>query len=62
MKLKELKSILFSTRGNIQFAIVYDREKCDDIDKGSIEYIVEQYKEKEVKHIEAYEDNLIITI
>lgn len=51
MKLKELKSILHSGRGQIQMAIIYDREKNKDIDKGSIEYIMQEYGEMEVKRI-----------
>lgn len=62
MKLKELKTILYSNRGNIQFAILYDRNANADIETGSIDYIVEKYSEKEVKHIEAFENQLLITV
>jgi hypothetical protein len=62
MKLKELKTILFSSRGSIQFAILYDCNANADIETGSIDYIVEKYSEKEVKHIEAFENQLLITI
>ena len=63
MKLKALKSILYSTRGCVQFAIVYDSEKNTDIENGcSIEYAVKKHGEKEVMHIEAVENQLVITI
>lgn len=63
MKLNTLKPILYSTHGNIQFAIVYDSDKHADIENGcSIDYAVEKHGEREVKHIEAYENQLVITI
>ena len=63
MKLKEMKSVLFSRRGSVQFAIIYDLEKNEDIENGcSIEYAIKHYGEKEVKHIEAFENNLLITV
>lgn len=63
MKLNTLKPILFSSRGNIQFAIVYDSNKHADVENGcSIEYAVKNYGECEVKHIEAFENQLVITI
>ena len=41
MKLKELKSILRSNRGSVQFAIVYDSKTNTDIENGcSIDYAV----------------------
>lgn len=63
MKLKELKTILYSNRGNIQFAIVYDSKLNADVESGcSIEYAIEKCGEKEVKHIEAFKDQLLITV
>lgn len=63
MKLKELKAILYSSRGNIQFAIVYDMATNTDVENGcSIDYAVERYAEKEVKHIQAIDNQLVITI
>lgn len=50
MKLKELKSILCS-KERIQTAIVYDCKKNEDVDKGFIEYIMQEYGEMEVKRI-----------
>ena len=63
MKLKELKSILYSSRGSVQFAIVYDSKTNTDIENGcSIDYAVEKHGDKEVKHIEAFENQLLITV
>lgn len=69
MKLKELKSILYSQTGSFQWAIVYDWAKNIDLEKGcSIEYAIEHYGECEVKKIQScYEsdegqDYLVITI
>ena len=63
MKLKDLSSVLYSTRGSIQHAIVYDQEKNADIESGcSIDHAVEKYGERELKHIEAFENQLVITI
>lgn len=63
MKLKELKSILYSNRGCIQHCIVYDSSKDMDVEDGcTVEYAIEHYGDREVKHIEALNDDLIITI
>lgn len=63
MKLTELKSILYSSRGSVQFAILYDAKTNTDIENGcSIDCIVKNYGNKEVKQIEAFENQLIITI
>ena len=63
MKLRELSSILYSTRGNIQFCIVYDSEKRADIENGcSVEYAIDQHGDKTVKHLEAFEHQLLITV
>lgn len=66
MKLKELKSILCS-REQIQTAIIYDCKKNKDVDKGFIEYIMQEYGEMEVKRISSCIDFdgwdcLVITI
>lgn len=62
MKLGELKTILYSHRGCIQFAILFDSKKHADVASGSIDYIVETFSDEEVKHIEAFESQLLITI
>ena len=63
MKLKELKSVLRSNRGSVQFAIVYDNKTNTDIESGcSIDYAVEKHGDKEVIRIEAFENQLLITV
>lgn len=62
MKLKDLQGILYSIRGCIQFAILYDSKTGLDIITASIDHIVAEYGEKEIKHIEAVENKLIITV
>ena len=71
MKLKDLKSILYSDTGAIQWAIVYDHNKNEDLEKHcSIEFAVAHYGEYEVKRISACLDDsegftqrcLVITI
>lgn len=63
MKLKVLQSVLYSTRDSIQFAIVYDSKSNIDIENGcSVECAIQQHGDKEVKHIQAFENQLVITI
>lgn len=62
MKLKDLQGILYSSRGCTQFAILYDSKTGEDIVTASIDHIVAKYGEKEIKHIEASENKLIITV
>lgn len=63
MKLRDLKSVLYSDRGCIQFAIVYDHERHADIAAGcSVEYAVKEFGDKEVKQIGAFENQLLITV
>ena len=63
MKLDELKSILYSNTGNVQFTIIYDSKTNTDLENGcSIEYAMKIYGEKTVKRVEAFENQLVITI
>ena len=63
MKIKDLKDILYSNRGNIQSAIVWNIETNADIANGcSIDYAVEHLGELELLHIEAFENNLLLTV
>lgn len=60
VKLKELKGILFSNRGNIQWAIVYDwTNNADLTPECAIEYAIANYGDRIVHRISA-SDNLII--
>lgn len=61
--LNDLSPVLKSRRGDVQFAIVYDSASNTDLENGcSIEYAVNYYGNREVKRIEAFENNLLITI
>lgn len=63
MKLKDLKTVLYSSRGAVQFAIVYDRAQNKDLENGcSIDYAVEKYGDRTVCHVEAFENQLLITV
>lgn len=63
MKLKDLKSVLYSSRGSVQFAILYDSKTNADIENGcSIDFAVENHGDKDVIRIEAFENKLLITV
>lgn len=52
MKLKDLKPILRSVTGNLQWAIVWDQTKKRTLDSGcSIEYAVNEYGEYRIDRI-----------
>lgn len=58
MKLKELKPILQSHTGYIQWAIVYDCKTNKDIEYGcSIDYAIKNYGELKVERIQSYMEN-----
>ena len=63
MKLAKLKTILCSYHGSIQFAVLYAQATNETlVDGATIDYIVENYPNAEVKRIQACADKLIITI
>lgn len=63
MKIKELSSVLYSTRGNVQFAIVYDQEQNLDLVSGcSVDHAVQEYGERDLKRIEAFENQLLLIV
>lgn len=64
MKLKDLKPILQSHTGDIQFAIVWDSITCKDLEVGcSVDYAIANYGDREVYKIKAdHEANLIIEL
>lgn len=43
MKIKDLKNVLYSSRGSIIYGIVYDLTNGEDIDRGTVEYIYNMY-------------------
>ena len=62
MKLKDLKSVLSSPRGRLQLAILYDGNSGEDIADGPVDHIVHYYGEMEVVRIEAFKNELVITV
>lgn len=63
MKLKSLSTVLYSSRGSIQSAIVYDLSANKDLEHGcSVDYAVKHYGDSEVKQIQADNNYLVITI
>lgn len=63
MKLKDLKAVLYSNRGYTQCAIIYDSKTNTDIENGcTIDYAVQKHGDKEVIRIEAFENQLLITV
>lgn len=62
MKLSSLRSILYSTRGYVQMAVLYDDVNDVDIDEGTVDSIIDAYGDYRVKHIEASDSTLVLTI
>lgn len=63
VKLKELKGILFSNRGNIQWAIVYDwTNNVDLTPECSVEYAISKFGDRTVHQIFADDYKLIISV
>ena len=63
MKLHQLREILKSDGKYKQYAVVYDTEQHFDIESGcAIDIILDKYAYTEIKHIEAFEDQLILYI
>lgn len=57
MKIKDLKGIMKSSYGAMQWVIVYDIEKNEDIICGcSAEHAIENYGELEVKRLSSFCD------
>ena len=64
MKLKDLKDVLWSTTGQIQWCVVYDWEADKDIaPRCSVEYAIKHYGDITVRRImSAYEDGQSLLI
>lgn len=63
MRLGELKSVLYSSRGDIQSVIIYSRTERKDIINGcSAEYAVKNYGEKELLQIQAANNDIVLII
>lgn len=57
MRLRELKSVLRSNYERIQWVIVYDWAKNNDLNKCSAEYAVENYGSYNVRRIYSCYEN-----
>ena len=58
MKIKDLKGIMRSEYGSMQWVIVYDLEQNKDIECGcSAEYAIANYGEFEVKKLNSFYDS-----
>lgn len=62
MKLNELKPILWTQIGEIQFAVIWDATKHCVIDKLTVQGATKKYGEQVVKQITAFENDLVISI
>lgn len=62
MKLNEMRQILYSPRGDIQMAVIYECETNTDLDAGSVDYIVKVYGDYEVTRIQAYNNELVFYV
>ena len=58
MKLKELKSIIYSRTGDMQSCIIYDIKNNVDLEYGcSVEYAYEHYGDREIVRIQSVFEN-----
>ena len=62
MKIKDLKSVAYSSHGLIQMAIVYDYNIQHDIFCGSIEGAIKQYGECELTRLQADQGYLVLEV
>lgn len=60
--LEDLASICYSSRGSIQGATLYDENLGEDIDGGTVEYLIETYPRVEVTRIQAYQNDLVFYV
>lgn len=62
MKLRDLKSILYSGDRGPQYAIIYDRKEDKDLAICAIEAAIEEYGDRTVHQIEACGGELLIHV
>lgn len=63
MKLRYLKDVLYSVRGEVQWAIVYDYSNNVDLTpECSIEYAIENFGDRFVHRISASNNLIIISV
>lgn len=63
MKLKELKDVLYSIRGDIASCVVWDQLKREELERGcSAEYAIENYGDCEIRRICADNNYLVLEV
>lgn len=60
MKLKQLDSVLYSSRGDVQMGVLYNINTGNDISSGTVDYIVSNYPNANVYRICANKDEIVI--
>ena len=62
MKIKDLKSVVYSSYGMLQMAIVYDYSAQIYVFNGTIEGAIKNYGECELTRIQADQDALVLEV
>ena len=62
MKIRDLKSVAYSSHGDIQWAVVYDYNSQQDLMHGSVECAIKEYGECELTRLQAHNDLLVLEV
>ena len=62
MKIKDLKSVAYSSHRLVQWAIVYDHSTRKDVLKGTVESAISTYGECELIRLQADQDFLVMEV
>lgn len=62
MKIRDLKSVAYSSHGDIQWAVVYDYNSQSDLMCGSVECAIKEYGECELTRLQAHDDLLVLEV
>ena len=62
MKIGDLKSVAYSSHGDIQWAVVYDYNSQKDLMYGSVECAIKEYGECELTRLQAHRDLLVLEV
>lgn len=62
MKIKDLKSVAYSSHGLIQWAVVYDYNSQKDVLEGNVEYVIEVYGECGLTRLQADQNYLVFEV
>ena len=62
MLIKDLKSVAYSTHGDIQMAVLYDYNAQRVVASGSIDYIIKEYGSLTLHRLQAYKDDLVLEV